>query len=49
MTGNVESSHLINLYLCEIRPCTKNIVYARFEIFRAFLCVLMSVLGFFAR
>ena len=29
-------------YSGEINPCTNKIVYARFEIFRLFLCVFMS-------
>ena len=32
-------------YFGEIHPCTNNIVYARFEDFRLFLCVFMS--GFY--
>ena len=30
------------LYFGEIHPCTDTIVYARFEVFRPFLCVFMS-------
>ena len=29
-------------YFGEIHPCTNKIVYARFEVFRPFLCVFMS-------
>ena len=28
------------VFFGEIRPCTNNIVYARFEVLRTFLCVL---------
>ena len=33
----------------DIRPCTKTIVYTRFEVFRTFRCVFMSVYRVFAR
>ena len=33
----------------EIRPCTNNVVYARFEVLSAFLCVFMSVFKVFVR
>ena len=36
-------------YFCEIRPCTNKIVYARFEVFRTFLYVFMSVFRVFVR
>ena len=29
-------------YFGEINPCTNKIVYARFEVFRPFLCIFMS-------
>ena len=32
---------------CEIRPCANSIVYARFEVFRTFLCVVLSVFRIF--
>ena len=38
-----------NSFFCEIRPCTNTIVYSRFEVFRNFLCVLMSVFRVFVR
>ena len=37
------------LCFCEILPHTNNIVHARFQFFKAFLCVFMSVFTVFAR
>ena len=36
-------------YFGEIHPCTDKIVYARFEVFRTFLCVFMSSFTIFVR
>ena len=33
----------------EFRPCINNIVYARFEVFRPFLCVFISDFSVFLR
>ena len=30
-----------------VRPCNTNIVYAKFEVFRTFLCMFMGVLWIF--
>ena len=37
------------VFFYEILSCTNSNVYARFEVFKSFLCVFMSVLGFFVR
>ena len=36
-------------YFCKIYPCTDDIVYARFEEFRTFLYVFLSVVKVFVR
>ena len=36
-------------YFGEIHPCTNKIVYARFEVFRPFLCVFKSGFRIFVR
>ena len=46
---NTINKHIESQIFGEIRPCTNNIVYARFEVFRTLLCVFMSVLGVFVR
>ena len=46
---NTTKKHIESHIFCEIRPCTNNIVYARFEVFRTFLCVFMSVFRVFVR
>ena len=46
---NIANRHIWKPYFWEIRPCTNNIVYARFEVFRTFLCVFMSVFRVFVR
>ena len=35
--------HIESHIFCEIRLRTNNIVYARFEVFRTFLCIFISV------
>ena len=40
---NTANRHKENHIFGEIRPCTNNIVHARFERFRTFLRVFMSV------
>ena len=37
------------IFFYEILSCTNSIVYARFEVFKSFLCVSMSVFRVFAR
>ena len=36
---NPANRHIQSHVFGEIRPCCNNIVYARFEVFRTFLCV----------
>ena len=36
-------------YFEEINPCTNKIVYARFEVFRSFLCVFISGFRIYVR
>ena len=40
---NTANRHRESQCFGEIRPCTNDIVYARFELSRTFLCVFMSV------
>ena len=42
---NTDNRYIESHIFCEIRPCTNNIVFACFEVFRTFLYVFMSVLG----
>ena len=44
---NTIKRHVKSHIFCGIRPCTNNIVYARFEVFRTFLCAFMSILRIF--
>ena len=37
------------IFFYEILSCTNSIVYARFEVFKSFLCVFMSVFRVFVR
>ena len=46
---NTANSHIDSHMFCQILPCTNTTVYARFESFRTFLCVFMSVLRVFVR
>ena len=46
---NTANRHIESHIFCEIRPCTNNSVCARFEAFRTFLCVFMSVFRVFVR
>ena len=39
----------IKPYFGEIHPCTNKIVFARFEVFRPFLCIFMSGFRIFVR
>ena len=41
---NIPNRH-IESHICEIRPCTNNIAYAKFEVFRTFLHVFISDFG----
>ena len=36
---NIFNTHIASHIFGEIRPCTNDIVYARFEGFRSFLCI----------
>ena len=38
--------HIESLVFCEIRLCTNNIVYARFELFELFCSFLWAFVGF---
>ena len=40
---NAVNRHTQSHIFCEINPCINDIVYARFEVFRTFLCAFMSV------
>ena len=46
---NTANGHVESHIFGEIRPCTNNIVYARFEVFGTFLCAFMSVFRVFVR
>ena len=46
---NTANRHTETHIFHEFRPCTNNIVYARFEVFGTFLCILMSVFRVFVR
>ena len=46
---NTANRHIQSHIFGKIIPCTKNIVFARFEIFRTFLCVFMSIFRVFVR
>ena len=39
--------HIESHIFCEICPCTNNIVFARFEVSRIFLCIFMSIVKIF--
>ena len=40
---NTANKHIERHIFGEIHPCTNNIEYARFEVFRTFLCIFMGV------
>ena len=46
--SNAANRHIV-IFFYEILSCTNSIVYARFEVFKSFLCVFMSVFRVFVR
>ena len=36
---NTAKRHIESHVFCKVRPCANHIVYARFEVFKTFLCI----------